>query len=462
MNQPVLTISQLTDSIRNCLNGQYADVWISGEISELSRPQSGHIYLTLKDDFSQLSAIIWRSTAEQLSFQPDSGVQVLCRGYIDVYPARGSYQLIIQQLQPLGEGALQIAFRKLHQKLKGEGLFDSRYKQKLPEIPRRILVVTSPSGAAIHDFVSVLQRRWPDVQVLICPVKVQGPDASAAIASAIRRCSKTFEFNPDVMVVTRGGGSLEDLWAFNEEPVVRAMFDCPIPTVSAVGHEIDVTLSDLVADVRALTPSEAAEILVPDQADVLSQLQALDTKLDKTILQRVSELRDAVANLADRPVLRQPEKIVQHFSQQLDFLDIKLRQLSQRRFEVARQQLLLNYQRLKTSSVNLIPNARKTLDDAARSMKYSMSTQIQALQRQVQVAEGKLKAFNPSHVLNRGYSLTVDEKGQPLTNCQNVKTGDKIQTWLGHGKLSSTVEQVESDVSYHANNDIEHGQEKDS
>ena len=456
-SESVLSISQLTDSIRNCLNGEYAKVVVSGEISEMTRPQSGHVYLTLKDDFSQLSAILWRSAAQRQNFDPQVGVQVLCSGYIDVYPARGSYQLIVQKIAPLGEGALQVAFRKLHQRLKNEGLFESAHKQELPALPERILVVTSPTGAAIQDFLGVIQRRWPYVNVMVCPVKVQGPGAAAEIAAAIKRCSAKFNFDPDVMVVTRGGGSLEDLWAFNEEAVVRAVFDCPIPVVSAVGHEIDVSLCDLVADHRALTPTEAAEILVPDQNDVTARLDDIDRGLDRLIRQRLAEKQELLAGMVDRGVLRQPMQIVHQYAQQVDSLDVKLTQLSKRKFDFARQQLLLNYEKMKMSAANLIPHAKNGLTDQSGRMLHSMQTRLQNLKQGLQVAEGKLMAFNPDHVLKRGYSLTVDETGQPLTSCQNVTAGDKIQTWLGTGKLTSRVEEVESEKSYKAN-----GQEKDS
>ena len=456
-SESVLSISQLTDSIRNCLNGEYAKVVVSGEISELTRPQSGHVYLTLKDDFSQLSAILWRSSAQRQSFDPQVGVQVLCSGYIDVYPARGNYQLIVQQIAPLGEGALQLAFRKLHQRLKSEGLFDSTHKKLLPDLPQRILVITSPTGAAIQDFIGVIQRRWPYVNVMVCPVKVQGPGAAEEIAAAINRCSSKFDFDPDVMVVTRGGGSLEDLWAFNEEPVVRAVFDCPIPVVSAVGHEIDVTLCDLVADHRALTPTEAAEILVPDQDDVTARLDSIDRGLERLIRQRLNEKRDLLAGMVERGVLRQPMQIVNQYAQQVDSLDVKLTQLARRRFDLARQQLLLNYEKMKMSAANLIPQARNELTEQSGRFKHSLQARLQKLRQGVQVVEGKLKAFNPDNVLARGYSLTVDESGQPLTSCQNVAAGDKIQTWLGTGKLTSRIEEVQSEKNYKA-----HGQEKDT
>jgi len=222
-------------------------------ISGITRPQSGHIYLTLKDKHAQINAVIWRSAAERIPFQPEDGQKVICGGYIDIYPQRGTYQLIIQQLQPIGIGAIELAFRQLHAKLQTEGLFDPARKRSLPRLPKRIAVITSPTGAAIRDFMQVLVRRWPNVELLVLPVQVQGTTAADQIAGAFDQISK-MESKPDLVVLTRGGGSKEDLWSFSQEQVCRAVYNCEVPVVSGVGHEIDVSLCDLVADVRALTP----------------------------------------------------------------------------------------------------------------------------------------------------------------------------------------------------------------
>jgi exodeoxyribonuclease VII large subunit len=264
-----LSVFQLTALIKGILEEAFPSVWVVGELSDVARPQSGHVYLTLKDDRAQIRAVIWRNTASRLRFNLEDGLEVICRGDLDVYPPRGSYQLVIRELEPRGEGALQQALRKLQQKLAAEGLFDPAHKKPLPRFPRRIAVVTSPTGAAVRDFVEVLRRRWQGVHVLIVPTRVQGAGAAAEIATAIQAVNRLSP-SVDVMVVGRGGGSMEDLWCFNEEAVVRAIFASQVPVVSAVGHEIDVTLSDLVADVRALTPSEAAERVVPALDEVMA------------------------------------------------------------------------------------------------------------------------------------------------------------------------------------------------
>ncbi len=256
------TVSQLTSQIKSTLEGRFPSVWVTGELSNVSRPQSGHVYLTMKDASAQIRAVIWRSVASKLPFDFSDGLEVVCRGEIDVYPPRGAYQLIIRRMEPLGEGALQLALRQLQKRLSAEGLFDPRHKRPLPRFPRRIAIVTSPSGAAIRDFLEVLRRRWRGVRVLVIPARVQGEGAAGDLVRGIGWAHQLPEA-PDVLVVARGGGSLEDLWCFNDEAVVRAIFAATIPVVSAVGHEIDVTLSDLVADRRALTPSEAAELVAP-------------------------------------------------------------------------------------------------------------------------------------------------------------------------------------------------------
>ncbi len=247
--QPILTVGQLTAEIKDVLESTFAEVWVSGEISNLSRPQSGHCYLTLKDQDAQLRAVLWRTAASRVRFDLDDGLEVICHGRLDLYPPRGSYQLVIDQILPKGLGALELALRKLRERLAAEGLFDAARKRPLPRFPRQIAIVTSPTGAALRDFLEVLRRRWRGTDVLVLPARVQGEGAAAEIAAAIAVANRLAR-PIDVLVVARGGGSLEDLWAFNEEAVVRAIDASRIPVVSAIGHEIDVTLADLVADVR--------------------------------------------------------------------------------------------------------------------------------------------------------------------------------------------------------------------
>src|SRR3954468_13147334 len=267
----ILTVGQLSQLIEATLETMFPSLWVSGEITEVTRPQSGHIYFTLRDDTAQIRAVIWRSAASRLGFRPEEGQQVICQGGLDVYPPRGTYQLVVQQIEPQGLGALQLALKQLQQRLAAEGVVDLGRQNGVPAFPRRVGFVTSPTGAAIRDFLQVAARRFHGVSVLVIPAKVQGDGAASEIVRGIQMANR---LRPplDVLVVGRGGGSPEDLWCFNDEAVVRAIHASRIPVVSAVGHEIDVTLSDLAADVRALTPSEAAERIIPSADDLKQRL----------------------------------------------------------------------------------------------------------------------------------------------------------------------------------------------
>ncbi|MEX2287491.1 MAG: exodeoxyribonuclease VII large subunit, partial [Planctomycetaceae bacterium] len=267
-NPPILSVSELTRQLKDLVEVNFVHVWVLGEVSNCTRAGSGHVYFTLKDGDAQIRAVAWRSQTARWKFEIHDGLEVVVAGPIEVYPARGTYQLIVEQLIPQGVGALELAFRQLQAKLEAEGLFDPRRKRPLPAFPRRIALVTSPSGAAVRDILQVLTRRWRAVDVVIVPVKVQGEGAAREIAAALANVHRIPDV--DVVIAGRGGGSLEDLWAFNEEIVARAIAACRVPVISAVGHEIDVSIADLVADCRALTPSEAAELVVPNCEDVLN------------------------------------------------------------------------------------------------------------------------------------------------------------------------------------------------
>ena len=299
-----LTVSQLTAKLKGVMESSFRFVWVSGEISNCKQASSGHVYFTLKDEGAQLAAIVWRGTAQKLRFQLKDGLKVLAAGPIQLYETRGQYQLIAEQLEPQGIGALELAFRQLQRKLEAEGLFDQDRKRPWPLFPKRIALITSPSGAAVRDMLQVISRRWPRANVIIVPVPVQGAEAAPQIANALR----TVHLIPDVDVVIcgRGGGSLEDLWAFNEELVARAIFDCQVPVISAVGHEIDVTIADLVADKRALTPSEAAELVVPLESDIRLLLERVRQRLTTALQYQAQRARFQVERLAEHPRLARP------------------------------------------------------------------------------------------------------------------------------------------------------------
>jgi exodeoxyribonuclease VII large subunit len=296
----VFSVSELTARIKSALEEEFPNVTLRGEISNLSRPRSGHVYLNLKDDSASIRAVIWKSDAERIVFDLEDGLAVTARGKLTVYAPRGEYQLNIRRIEPEGVGPLELAFRQLVSRLAAEGLFDAARKKPLPRFPRRIIVVTSPTGAAIRDLLQVTSRRWPLGEILIVPAKVQGAGAAAEIANAIALGNRVT--GADLMILARGGGSIEDLWAFNEEVVARAIVGSSVPVVSAVGHETDVTVADFVADHRALTPSEAGERCVPDIREVAQQLDRLGERVARAGRNRIDQARVRLAALADRAV----------------------------------------------------------------------------------------------------------------------------------------------------------------
>lgn len=393
-----LSVSQLTLRIKQSLEAEFTAVWVNGELSDVSRPQSGHVYLTLKDETAQIRGVIWRSVASRLGFDLQDGQQVICWGDIDVYPPRGVYQLIIRRIEPLGIGALQLALRKLHQRLAAEGLFDPARKRPLPRFPRRIALVTSPTGAAVRDFLEVLRRRWRGVQVLIIPAKVQGEGAAQDLVHGIRLANSLAE-PPDVLVVGRGGGSLEDLWCFNEEPVVRAIHASRIPVVSAVGHEIDVTLSDLVADVRALTPSEAASLVAPAADEVRAGLDGMRARLAAALRARASDSRARLDALAQHRVFRRPFDRIHDLARQLDDLELR----------------------------------------AQRAMNYQCSRHRDRLA----ALAARLESLSPLGVLARGYSVTQHTATrQVVTDATALAVGDMLTSRFAQGQAISRVMEI--------------------
>jgi len=395
----VLSVWELTVQIKDLLETSFPTVWVAGEISNFARPQSGHCYLTLKDERAQLRAAMWRSTAVRVRFDLHDGLEVICRGHVEVYAPRGNYQLIIEHIEPRGIGALELALRQLRERLGREGLFEAARKRPLPPFVRRIAVVTSPTGAAIHDFLQVLARRWRGADVLLLPTRVQGEGAAAEIAAAIETANR-LALPIDCLVVTRGGGSLEDLWAFNEEVVVRAIFASRIPVISAVGHEIDVTLSDLVADVRALTPSEAAELVAPAAEELAARLHQLQKRLLAAMRGRMGAVRSRLDGLAGHQAFRRPFQLVHDLARRLDELEMRSARAIRQQIKLARQ---------RAASL------------AAR-----------------------LESLNPLAVLARGYSLTQRAAdGRVIRNAAELSPGEQTRTRFARGQALSRVERIE-------------------
>ncbi len=295
-------------------------MWVAGEITDIARPRSGHLYFTLKDERSQLRGVMWRSVVEKLPFDLDDGQSLLCFGDIEVYAARGTVQMVVRKCQPQGMGALQLALAQLQAKLESEGLFASERKRPLPRLPRKIAIITSPTGAAIRDFLQAAASRHAGIEIVLVPASVQGPGSVEALVAGIAAAHR-LDPRPDVLIVSRGGGSLEDLWSFNDERFVRALARSRIPTVSAVGHEIDVTLSDLVADVRALTPTDAASRVLPDRDVLVDVLEALDATMRRCLFHRIDGSRQRLDWIESRPIFRNPFELVLHRSRLVDELD---------------------------------------------------------------------------------------------------------------------------------------------
>src|SRR3990172_9779705 len=318
----ILTVSELTRMIKGSLEESFPHVWLQGEISNFKRHTSGHLYFTLKDEGAQISGVMWRSRAENLLFSPEDGMEVQARGAITVYPPRGNYQIDVVRMLPVGIGELQLAFEQLKRKLEAEGLFDPAKKKPIPEFPHAIGVITSPTGAALQDIRSVLERRQPSVEVVVLPVRVQGPGAAEEIAVAIREMNQYGDI--DVLIIGRGGGSLEDLWAFNEEVVARAIYQSSIPVISAVGHEIDFSISDFVADLRAPTPSAAAEIAVRDRSEILDILGNYCYSMKQNMTERVKTFRDRIGSLLASYSFNRPKDLLLQYSQRIDEIERSL------------------------------------------------------------------------------------------------------------------------------------------
>lgn len=393
----IYSVSELTKYIRVIIEDSFPGVWVEGEISNFVLHTSGHMYFTLKDAGSTLKCAMFKRANEKLKFKPQNGMKVICFGSVSVYEARGDYQLIAEEIEPKGVGALQLQFQQLKEKLAKEGLFDERHKVPIPHLPTRIGIVTSPTGAAIRDILNIVRRRFSNIEIIINPVKVQGEDAKDEIASAIRQFNKLK--NIDVMIVTRGGGSLEDLWPFNEEVVARAIYDSAIPVISAVGHEIDYTISDFVADFRAPTPSAAAELVIPRKEDLASLIDTALARLRNALTGRIDILAHKLAALRDSYILRQP--------------------------------------------LNIITQYEQRIDDLAKSLGISIDHLVKMRSENFRFLAGKLDSLSPIAILSRGYSITTKlPDGVIVKNSGTLKKDDIVETRLGKGKFRSRVEDV--------------------
>ncbi|MBM4338573.1 MAG: exodeoxyribonuclease VII large subunit [Deltaproteobacteria bacterium] len=434
----ILSVSELTREIKDILEDRFPDIWVEGEISNLRIPPSGHIYLTLKDEHSQIRAVLFKMQSRALRFVPEDGLHVICRGRVTLYEKRGDYQLILEGMEPKGIGALQLAFLQLKDKLEKEGFFDTGRKKAIPILPQMIGIVTSPTGAVIQDMIQIIQRRFENVRLLLYPVKVQGEGAAVEISEAIRYLDK--RGNIDVIIVGRGGGSLEDLWAFNEEEVARAIFHSKIPIISAVGHETDYTIADFVADLRAPTPSAAAELVVRDKRELSRNLNRLTTILENQMRQYFQDLKTSLAHL--KKGLIDPRKMIGDYLLRVDDLVNHSRRLllwnmtrknEKRGFLTERLNLQSPFQRIR--------NMETSLSEAKKWLAQNMRYKIQINKQNLKGVLGKLDSLSPLAILQRGYSITRKLPSlKILRDSDEVQVGDQIEVRLHRGILSCNVD----------------------
>ena len=432
----ILSVSQLNRSVRHLLETQLPMLWVEGEISNFARPASGHWYLTLKDDQAQVRCAMFRNTNQRVGFQPANGTQVLVRCRAGLYEGRGEYQLVIEHMQEAGFGALQRQFEMLKQQLSTEGLFDTQHKQPMPESVRHIGVITSATGAAVKDILSVLNRRFPSIRVSIFPTAVQGAQAAGQIIEAINNANRQGQC--DALIVGRGGGSLEDLWPFNEETVARAIFASEIPIVSAVGHEVDFTIADFVADLRAPTPSAAAELLSPDGEDMLNQFEGFEILLGEAMTRKIRQLEQRTDYLQKR--LQHPGRKLQEQAQHLDHLDIRLRRaMAGTMQQQAVRMKTLGDKLVRQNPRDAIVQRQQLVANAVKHMMRAVSQQLESKQNKTAQAMHLLDTVSPLKTLGRGYSIIRDNNDAVIRSVAAVKAGDELRGQLVDGEVVFAV-----------------------
>jgi exodeoxyribonuclease VII large subunit len=435
----VLSVSQLNRQSKELLETYLHNVQVSGEISNLSRPASGHWYFTLKDQRAQVRCAMFKSRTQYLKFVPKEGEQVLINASVSLYEARGDYQLIVNGMQSAGEGALKLAFEQLKARLYEEGLFNPDNKKPLPKHPKHLGVITSPTGAAIKDILSVLKRRFPNLPISIYPTQVQGEAAAAQISQAIERANR--DKICDVLIVGRGGGSLEDLWPFNEEIVARAIFNSQIPIISAVGHEVDVSISDYTADLRAATPSAAAELVSPDRFEWLGRFEQLERSLTRIMQNRLSQQRFNLLQLVKR--LRHPKDKLQENMQRLDMAQMRLNNSLQRQFSSQQAQLTGLSHRLQSKKPDKqITQMKQTVQHLQQRMRHSLQLQLQDFKNRLARQAEVLNAVSPLSTLSRGYAIVTTESGKAVRTTSQVKVGDTVTAKLHQGSFRCSVDKV--------------------
>ncbi len=444
----ILSVGDLTRRIKKSIEDTIRTVWVAGEISNYRGPgPSGHLYFTLKDEESQIPCAMWKGMTARLRFDPENGMEVIALGKVDVYVPYGKYQLIVEEMEPKGVGALQLRYEQLKEKLQKEGLFDPARKRPLPFLPRTIALVTSRTGAAVQDMIRTITTRCPAIRILLYPVKVQGEGSAQEIAAAIGRINLSMP-DVDVMIVGRGGGSIEDLWAFNEEVVARAIHASRIPIVSAVGHETDTTIADFVADVRALTPTDGAVKATPRLDDLVASLADLDAKLRRSLRTRAELARAQLDGLRDGRALGRIEDLPAQFGQRLDELKERLDVAAGQSTYYLRERLDLLRNSLVADLPRLPETARRAVEHLTDLLRTHTRRAGEIARARVREAEARIQALNPLAILARGYSVThLESTGEIVKDAVQAKPGDRIVTRLGTGELRSRIDKKGDDPS---------------
>lgn len=436
------TVTEITYKIKEQLESNFDDIWVEGEVSNFRISTSGHAYFKLKDENSLLGSVVFKSTLKSIPFNIEDGQHIIVRGHIDVFTPRGEYQLIIETAEPIGIGALQKAFEQLKEKLLREGLFDAINKEPIPIFPQRIGVVTSPTGAAIRDILNILNRRFANVHVTIYPVLVQGKEASLQIATAINHLNKLGNY--DVIILARGGGSLEDLWPFNEEIVARAIFASVIPVISAVGHETDFTISDFVADLRAPTPSAAAELVVKNKQDVEEKINQIIRFIRSALENKLNILRTRIMHLSERPVLTRPQEQINRLSLYIDNITSQLNSQIRYQREITRGKInTLSHRLDQNSPMQKIKMTQEWIKTLNRELRDIIVYRNQLIRQDLIAKTEKLEVLSPLSILARGYSISyrLPDK-QIVRKSTQLNGGDKVEVRLAQGSFIGKVEET--------------------
>lgn len=443
-NPDIYTVSRLNSEVRLTLELQFQQLWLVGEVSNFVAAASGHWYFSLKDQAAQVKVAMFKQANRYATVRPQNGQQVLIRARISVYEPRGEYQLLAEFIEPAGAGLLKQQFEQLKAKLAAEGLFAPERKRPLPVNPRRVGVITSPTGAAVRDIITVLARRAPGIELIIYPCQVQGETAAAQLRNMLSTAIRRNEV--DVLIIGRGGGSIEDLWCFNDEALARAVADCPIPIVSAVGHEIDFALTDFVADVRAATPSAAAELVSPDQSQYLTALTQLQQRLSRAIRRQLAQLQPRLMQLQQRLQQLHPQRRLEQQQQRLDELQLRLQRRMQQHLQTARRQHSYLQQSLQhLSPAKAIKQQQLQLQQLAKRLQQAQQQQLKYSSQQLARLSAQLHTVSPLATLARGYSISFDSQQQALTSSAQLKVGDAINTRLAQGSFNAVVTQVVKD-----------------